>query len=410
VGVKVRFWKGGWWVFISHQGRRRAKRIGDRETALKIARRVRERIAAGDLHLPSEADETTAACSEAWLRSLEGNLKASTVSFYSENMKRYVLPLLGPKRISAITRADCRDLITSTRAKGLKLNTVRGIVRTFSALLSQAVEDEKLAANPALRMGRYLRRGDEAATEIHPLTSDEAAVLVETAREHFPRWHPWVLCALRTGMRAGELIALQWSDIDWNGRFILVQRNIVRGVVTSPKSHQRRRVDLSVQLAEALVAWRRTLQARWLKKGEDLPEWVFPSRTGTAVEERNVRHVFTRMLTKAEFHGRRIHDLRHTFASLLLQAGAPITYVSKQLGHVDASITLRVYAHYLPDPSRKDVDLLDTQPSATPAQPGTPVRALDPDELEKMFGNDGEPRRNRTFNPQIKSLLLCQLS
>src|SRR5690606_5516749 len=126
--------------------------------------------------------------------------------------------------------------------------------------------------------------------------------------------------------------------------------------------------------------------------------------------ERNVRHVFGRLLTKADLHQRRIHDLRHTFASLLLQAGAPITYVSQQLGHADAAITLRVYAHYLPDSSRKEVDLLDAQPSATPAQPGQPVRALEPSELEELFGKSGEPRRNRTFNPQIKSLLLCQLS
>ena len=123
------------------------------------------------------------------------------------------------------------------------------------------------------------------------------------------------------------------------------------------------------------------------------------------------RGVFSRLDPSPNDDGeRRIHDLRHTFASLLLQAGAPITYVSKQLGHADASVTLRVYAHYLPDPSRKDMDLLDTQPSATPAQPEQPVRALEPSELEEMFGESGEPRRNRTFNPQIKSLLLCQLS
>lgn len=75
---------------------------------------------------------------------------------------------------------------------------------------------------------------------------------------------------------------------------------------------------------------------------ESVQVWVFPSRTGTAVEGRNVRHVFTRLRAKADLHQRRIHDLRHTFASLLLQAGAPITYVSQQLGRADASITLQV--------------------------------------------------------------------
>ena len=218
-----------------------------------------------------------------------------------------------------------------------------------------------------------------------------------------------VLCALRTGLRLGELLALQWGDVDWRGGFILVQRNIVRGVVTSPKSHQRRRVDMTPQLADALIVWQRALRQRWMKKGESMPAWVFPSLEGTALEERNVRTVFARLLAKAELRQIRIHDLRHTYATLLLQAGAPITYVSQQLGHRDASIPLRVYAHWLPDASRREADRLDAlQLSATPAQP----EALSQGEWieAKPFVLNGEPPRNRTENPQIKSLLLCQLS
>jgi integrase len=75
-----------------------------------------------------------------------------------------------------------------------------------------------------------------------------------------------------------------------------------------------------------------------------MPLWVFASLTGTPVEERNVRDLFKRMLEKAGLRHIRIHDLRHTYATSLLQAGAPITYVSAQLGHRDASITLRAYA------------------------------------------------------------------
>jgi integrase len=364
---------------------------GPRETALRVAKRIRERIAAGDLRLGATSDETVAAFAANWVKALTGNLKASTVQFYDDNLRRHVLPLLGSRPVGSVTRSDCRDVVTTARNKGLKLNTVKGIARTLSALLSQAVEDERLDANPALRMGRYLRRGDEPKGEIHPLSAVEVDLLVLTAKEHFPRWHAWVLCALRTGLRSGELLGLSWSDVDWNGRFIVVQRNIVRGVLTSPKSHQRRRVDMSVQLTEVLLAWRRTQRAHWMKKGKDAPLWVFPSRDGTALEERNVRHVFTRILEKAELRQLRVHDLRHTFATQLLQAGAPITYVAKQLGHADASITLRVYAHYLPDPSRKDVDLLDTQPSATPAQPDDTIAADDASEVAELFGKSGEP-------------------
>jgi integrase len=91
--------------------------------------------------------------------------------------------------------------------------------------------------------------------------------------------------------------------------------------------------------------WRRQQRARWLKKGKPMPEWVFPSLEGTALEERNVRHVFTRMLEKAELRRIRLHDLRHTFASLLLQHGESVVYVKEQLGHGSIQITVDTYGH-----------------------------------------------------------------
>jgi integrase len=107
------------------------------------------------------------------------------------------------------------------------------------------------------------------------------------------------------------------------------------------------------------------------EREEPAPVGVRVSRGHTALEERNVRHVFTRILEKANVRQIRIHDLRPTYATLLLQAGAPITYVSQQMGHRDASITLRVHAHYLPDASRREVDRLDAlQPSATRGRSG----------------------------------------
>jgi integrase len=107
---------------------------------------------------------------------------------------------------------------------------------------------------------------------------------------------------------------------------------------------------------------------RWLKKGEPMP-WIFPSPGGTAFEERNVRTVFARLLAKADIRQICIHDLRHPYSTLLLQTGAPITYVSQQPGHRDASITLGSTLIGCPAVSRR-VDRLDPlQPDATPAQP-----------------------------------------
>jgi integrase len=295
-----------------------------------------------------------------WHQSAAQNLKASTLRFYTDHLENHIYPLMGSRPITEISRRDCRQLIAATRDKGLRITTVRGIIRTLSAVLAQAVEDEYLSANPALSLRKYLRRGDDPEPSIDPLTRDEAEHLVATAAQHSPTWHPWVLCALRTGLRAGELLALQWGDLDWHGRYINVQRNLVRGTLTTPKNHQRRRVDLSPQLRAVLRLWRRRQSARWLEHGLPRPEWVFASALGTPFDESNVRKAFCGILDKAGLRRRGPHQMRHTFASLLLQAGEPITYVSRQMGHKDSAITLRVYAHWLPEAgARKGVDQLD---------------------------------------------------
>ena len=138
--------------------------------------------------------------------------------------------------------------------------------------------------------------------------------------------------------------------------------------------------------------------------------WIFPSSVGTPLDESKMRKAFHQILDRAALSRRGPHQMRHTFASLLLQAGVPVTYVSRQLGHRDSAITLRVYAHWLPETGEeKGVDRLDRaatrrNPDATRAQAGgegTP---------SKYLKRNGEPPGTRTPNPQIKSLLLCQLS
>jgi integrase len=267
-----------------------------------------------------------------WLVTSVQNLKASTLYFYVDNLENHILPLLGQRAVTGITRKDCRQLVTTARGKGLKISTVRGIVRTLSVVLSLAVEDEHLPANPALSMRKYLRRGDEQDPKVDPFTREEAALLVTISREHFPEWHAWVLCALRTGLRLSELLAVQWGDVDWRGRFIYVQRGFVRGKLTSPKNHQVRRVDLSPELRTVLRLWRRQQSQKWFSLGVLRPEWVFPTAIGTAMDESNVRKRFSAILDKAGLHRRGPHQMRHTFASLLLLTGEPITYVSKQAG------------------------------------------------------------------------------
>ena len=335
---------------------------------------------------------------------MQTTLKASTVTFYQGHLTQHILPALGSQPVPKIRRADCRQLVFTCRSKGLQVATVRGIVRMLRTILSQAVDDELLVANPALRLGKYLRHADDPEPRIDPFTREEASHVLDTARVQFPDWYPWVLTGFRTGMRSGELLGLQWGDIDWRSGIVLVTRSIVRGHLTTPKNHQRRRVDLSRQLQTGLRLWRRQQHRAWLAVGQPRPDWVFASVAGTALDESNVRKMFNRILDAAGLRRRGPHQMRHSFASQLLAAGEPITYVSQQLGHGDVSITLRVYAHWLPDTTaRKGVDRLDeTAPDGAQTAP----RAIAVNQKTRLSLLDGVVSR-LGIEPRTRRLRVC---
>jgi integrase len=128
-------------------------------------------------------------------------------------------------------------------------------------------------------------------TEALRRATRQAAVFLEAARKHARREHPLFLCALRTGMRLGELLGLQWGDVDFHGRFIEVRRNLVGGHVTTPESGKARKVDMSVQLTEALRALLTERKAETLRRGWGaVPDWVFCNENGGPLDGDNLRH------------------------------------------------------------------------------------------------------------------------
>jgi len=175
------------------------------------------------------------------------------------------------------------------------------------------------------------------------------AVFLATVKAHAPRYYPILLCALRTGLRQGELLALQWGDLDFRSRFILVQRNYSRGRICTPKNGESRRVDMSLELSQTLKDLSTERQLEAAANGEKaLPEWVFTSETGDLLDPDNLRkRVFTGLLKRAELRRVRFHDLRHTFASLLLQQGESPVYVKEQMGHSSIQVTVDLYGHLI---------------------------------------------------------------
>jgi len=378
MAVKVRERKGAWWVVIDHKGRRKSKRVGvgkeGKRAAHTAAEKIQAKLALGDTDLLNEGTANPPVTFERyamrWLETHAGQAcKFSTARIYGANLKRHVFPILGGKPVSTLCRTDCRALIAACREKGLSPKTLENISHTISSVLTQAVEDELLPANPALRLGRYYRNGDHPRAEIHPLTREEVALFLETAKQHAPGEHPLFLCALRTGMRLGELLGLQWGDVDFHGRFIEVRRNRVAGRVTTPKNGKTRRVDMSDQLAGALRALLTARKAETLRSGwGQVPEWVFCNESGGPLDGDNLRHrVFYKLLAKAGLRRIRFHDLRHTYASLLIAQGESLAYVRDQLGHASIQLTVDTYGHLVPGANRQAVNRLDDATIRNPA-------------------------------------------
>jgi integrase len=121
-------------------------------------------------------------------------------------------------------------------------------------------------------------------------------------------------------MRLGELLGLQWGDVDFRGRFLEVRRNQVAGWTTTPKNGKTRRVDMSGQLTDALRTLLITRKEETLCKAwGEMPAWVFCNEEGRPLDGDNLRHrVFYKVLERAGLRRIRFHDLRHTFASLLI--------------------------------------------------------------------------------------------
>ena len=106
-------------------------------------------------------------------------------------------------------------------------------------------DDRSVTSNPVAKLGRFVTAKEVSSAHINPLSTLEVRRALDEARDRFPLFYPLLLCALRTGMRRGGLLGLQWGDIDFAGQFIEVRWAVVRRQVTSTKTHKIRRVDMS---------------------------------------------------------------------------------------------------------------------------------------------------------------------
>ncbi len=363
---------GVWWIFINHQGRRKAKQVGSKKAAKEVAAKIEAKLATKEFGL----DETNAPlfgqAAKDWINvTVPATCKASTTKDYEIILEKHVGPVFNSRPVDQITRLEVKDFLLGKVRDGFAPSTVTHFKNAISGVLNRAVEAGILEHNPAKSLGR-LYREKPRGEEVNPFTWEELDSLLSAFAQHWPRYHPLVLCLARTGLRFGEAAALTWNDIDFQARTIHVRRSLSRMRLGTPKSGRTRVVDMSPQLAEALRVLKTGQKREALAQGTGKPPvQAFLTPDGRLVDINPWRaRVWKKALEKAKLPHHRIHDLRHTYATLRISKGDNIADVSKQLGHHSIKFTLDQYFHYMPGKARREVDALDSpQPGATQAQP-----------------------------------------
>lgn len=301
-------------------------------------------------------------------------LKAATISFYENRFESRILPMLGDvavqdidrRKVSQFYSALAKEPAKSKRSATGKLSGTaqRHYHIALSAVMGYAVRMGYIAVNPCSQV----TPPRETTPETKWLDPADAARLLDVLDGlDDPQWKAFFYLSLYTGARPGELIALNWSDVDFekNEMHIRASAEYVKGVGTvrtdRPKTKSSvRDILLPQPVMQVLNEHRRELLVYRLQFGKHWPEpdAVFVTDDGRRVNLNTPTHVFQKIIKRYELPPITLYGLRHTAASLMIAEGLPIRDVAARLGHSQTSTTLDIYAHALSDSNSRATDAI----------------------------------------------------
>jgi integrase len=293
---------------------------------------------------------------DSWLPMTEPRVKPSTFHSYRRNLELHVLPKLGQKPLQQLTPPMLTTLYGQLaqdveERKGLSAKTIRYIHATLHKVLADAVDAGLLGRNVAAG-AKPPRPARRTVGGINAWEPDELARFlahVKGAR----LGAMWRLAAM-TGMRRGEVLGLRWCDLDLDRARLSVRQAVVavgyEVVHSTPKSHSARVIDLDAETVDQLRAHRARQDAEKAEWGTDYQDQglVVAKENGEPIHPHTFSQAFERLIVKAGLRTIRLHDLRHTHATLALKAGVPVKVISERLGHESPAFTLKQYAHVIP--------------------------------------------------------------
>ncbi|HEY6411826.1 MAG TPA: site-specific integrase, partial [Ktedonobacteraceae bacterium] len=313
--------------------------------ALKRAQREMEQGT-----LITTRDQTLRDHMEQWLKVKRLELKDGTYCYYKYNTDVHILPRLGHIKLQKLTAEDIQHFYTDL-LKELSPNTVRSTIHTvLRSALEAAVKRKKIASNPCQDV--TLPRPEKK--DIAFLTQEQATRLLEAAKGR--TIEPLIVLALATGMRRGEMLALEWPDIDFERKSVSVCKSLSyhdadgsgkKYKVETPKTaSSKRTIPLPDFAIEALQQHRHVQREQRARA----PTWdqtllVFTNSTGSYSWYKIVDEQFKSLLQAAGLPRMRFHDLRHSAATILLALGVNAKVIQDRLGHSRIATTLDTYSH-----------------------------------------------------------------
>src|ERR1017187_1285935 len=285
-------------------------------------------------------------------------VRPRTYDRYRSDIDGHIVPAIGRHRLDKLRPAHLVALYNTRAAEGLSGASLRHMHAVIRRALNVAVKWQLIAVNPAVLVDAP-RAGQH---EITPLSAAEAQGLIKAAvgDRMEARW----LVGLALVLRQGEALGLWWDDLDLDAGLLRVRRALQRQhggglVFAEPKTQRSKRtIPLPAQLADVLRQHRVRQEQERITAGslwQDSP-CVFTTPIGTPVDPRNDFREFKKLLDRGSLPSVRLHDLRHTAASLLLAQNVPARVVMEIFGHSQIALTMNTYSHVAPEVSREAAD------------------------------------------------------
>jgi integrase len=357
---KVKEWI---WVRFSHNGinHRKSLKLINTKANMKLAKneivpQMQFKLYSGELFekkIPT-VDEYSSISFELH----KATRKQSTQDDYRISYNKHIKPTLGKKHLDVIKPSDIA-LWQNKVLESVSPRRLKNIRAVLSTIFQDAMRDELIMRNPLPLV--KLPRADKV--EINPFSMDDIFTILENSEAQFRNFYA---LAFFTGMRSGEMIGLRWDDVDFFRKEISVKRAIKMGVISTPKTLRSVR---EIDIIDTLLPY---LENQYKLTGKHNSYVFLNKELEHFYDIKRIRTTdWKKVLKKCNLDYRPIYHTRHTFATVMLENGEDILWVSNMLGHTDSTMTLSRYARYVKREERKRATFLEKKvaPNSTETTP-----------------------------------------